>query len=165
MSLAFEGLWFRRSEDPMVHLDDVFRYAFSRLGNREEAEDVAIEVVQSLPNPCRRRDLRVYMIGMARRKVADRLRRQRPSVEIRESDTAIRFDHQSDEATLVAATMARLSADHREVLTLKYVVGLTSAEIGGTLGVRSDAVDSRLQRARDAFAKEYDALLRDEVNP
>jgi len=84
MSLAFEGLRLRNAEDPMVYLDDFFRYAMARLRIREDAEDVAIEVVQSLPNPCARRELRIYMLGMARRKVADRLRSRRPLPTIRE---------------------------------------------------------------------------------
>ncbi len=150
MSLALEGI-LGEGEDPMRHLDDVFRYAMARLGQREEAEDVAIEVVQSLPNPCRRRELRAYMVGMARRKVADRLRRRRPTVEVREGDAVGRFDGASDEAAVMAVAMARLSADHRELLTLKYVLGFSSEEIGRALGKRAGAVDSGLQRARAAF--------------
>jgi len=155
MSLAFEGFRLRKAEDPMVYLDDMYRYAMARLAVREDAEDVAIEVVQSLPNPCSRKDLRIYMLGMARRKVADRLRKRRPTPEIQEFDGAVRFDDQSDVASMVSAAMETIAPEHREVLTLKYVVGLTSAEIGKMLGIRSDAVDSRLQRARDAFARSY----------
>ena len=150
MSLALEGI-LGDGEDPMRHLDDVFRYAMARLGQREEAEDVAIEVVQSLPNPCRRRELRAYMVGMARRKVADRLRRRRPTVEVREDDAVGRFDGAFDEAATVAAAMARLGAEHRELLTLKYVLGFTSEEIGRALGKKPGAVDSALQRARAGF--------------
>ena len=80
MSLAIDWIFTRRGVDPMDFLDDVFRYSYARLGQREEAEDVAIEVVQALPNPCKRRDLRVYMLGMARRKIADRFRRARPTL-------------------------------------------------------------------------------------
>ncbi len=153
MSLALD--WLRREdkEDPMRYLDDVFRYARTRLGDREEAEDVAIEVVQSLPNPCRRGELRSYMVGMARRKIADRLRRRRPFAALREGDAVGRFDFASDEAASVEAALARLTAEHRELLTLKYLLGFSSREIGLALGKRADAVDSGLQRARAAFAE------------
>ncbi|OJU61841.1 MAG: hypothetical protein BGO01_13070 [Armatimonadetes bacterium 55-13] len=147
----------------MDFLDDVFRYSYARLGQREEAEDVAIEVVQALPNPCKRRDLRVYMLGMARRKIADRFRRARPTLEVREADATFRFDREIDEATVVAQTLNTLSADHREVLTLKYVIGLSSQEIGTLLGKRPDAIDSLLQRARDAFSHSWQGLTSDEV--
>jgi RNA polymerase sigma-70 factor (ECF subfamily) len=163
MSLAIDWLWTRSGEDPMIHLDGVFRYAMARIGQREEAEDIAIEVVQALPNPCFRRDLRAYMIGMARRKVADRLRRARPVAEAREADLAVRFDGQADESALVASAMAQLSADHREVLALKYVAGMTSAEIGRIVGKRAEAIDSMLQRAREAFSQAWQSLASDEV--
>lgn len=164
MSLALDWLKARTGEDPMVYLDDVFRYAMARLGNREDAEDVAIEVVQALPNPCFRRDLRIYMFGVARRKAIDRQRRSRPAVEVREGDAMVRFDSVSDHHAMVATVMQELTADHREVLTLKYIAGLTSAEIGKVTGKRADAIDSMLQRARDAFAKKWTLLTSDEVD-
>lgn len=164
MSLALDLLGTRTGGDPMVHLDAVFRYAMARLNRREEAEDIAIEVVQALPNPCFRRDLRLYMVGMARRKVADRLRRSRPESVVREEDSAARFDDRSDDAAMIVQTMTALSADQREAVALKYVVGLSSVEIGQVLGRRSEAVDSLLQRARAAFGQEWTRLTSEEVN-
>lgn len=157
MSLALDWLRPTQAEDPMRYLDDVFRYSHARLGQREDAEDVAIEVVQALPNPCRRKDLRIYMIGMARRKVADRLRRSRPA-ELVDRDAAVRSDAASDNATVVSAVLARLEDDQREGLVMKYVIGLSSEEIGTLTGRKASAVDSLLQRARDAFARQWTAL-------
>jgi RNA polymerase sigma-70 factor (ECF subfamily) len=139
----------------MAYLDDVFRYAFARLRQREDAEDIAIEVVQSLPNPCNRRDLRVYMIGMARRKVADKLRRSNRSLEQRDTDGSLRFDARADESAMVSMTLAGLSEEYRELLVMKYVTGLSSSEIGGIVGKKASAIDSSLQKARDAFAKQW----------
>jgi len=135
----------------MGYLNDVFRYALARLGRREEAEDIAIEVVQALPHPCCRRELRVYMIGMARRKVANHLRRRRPSEAIRWDHAVESFDDAANESALVASAMNRLSPEHRDLLTLKYVLGFSSDEIGSALRKRASAVDSALQRARAAF--------------
>lgn len=164
MSLAIDWVWTKRGEDPLIYLNDVYRYSMARLGQREDAEDIAIEIVQSLPNPCRRRELRTYMLGMARRKVADRLRKHKPVDEIRESDLHVRFDHQADVAAFVTEVMHHLTAEHREVLVLKYVVGLTSTEIGKVLQKNSEAVDSQLQRAREAFERQWGQLSGDEVN-
>lgn len=150
-------------EDPMVYLDDVFRYAKSRLGQREEAEDVAVEVVEALPNRCRRRDLRLYMLGVARRKIATRLRKRQPMGAREDQDAAQGFAERSNEAADVQRVLASLLADHAEALTLKYVFGLTSAEIGKTLGRRSQAVDSLLQRAREAFSDAWTRLHSEEV--
>ncbi|MDR3689871.1 MAG: RNA polymerase sigma factor [Fimbriimonas sp.] len=163
MSLKVEWLAARKGEDPIRYLDDVYRYAIVRLGNREDAEDLAIEVVQSLPSPCFKSDLRLYMLGMARRKIASQFRRRRHRLSMRESDRPIRFDEASDEAALVHCAMARLIPEHREVLSLKYVSGLTSNEIGTILRKRPEAVDSMLQRARAAFEQTWLLITSDEV--
>ena len=164
MSLAIDWLRLRQGEDPMVYLNDVYRYTMAKLGHREDAEDIAIEVVQTLPNPCRRRDLRVYMLGIARRKIADRVRKRKQTDTIHESDLKGRFDHQVDEAALVNAVMHVLSAEHREVLVLKYVVGMSSREVGKAMDKSPEAVDSLLQRAREAFSRQWDHLSSEEVN-
>ncbi|HLK17233.1 MAG TPA: sigma-70 family RNA polymerase sigma factor [Fimbriimonadaceae bacterium] len=164
MSLALDWTRTRKGDDPMEHLDAVFRYAMARLHQREEAEDIAMEVVQALPNPCRRKELRLYMIGMARRKVADRLRRLQHGLPGIDHDASFRFDVRSDDAALVADAMQALSPDHREVLTLKYVVGLSSAEIGKVLARKPEAIDSLLQRARAAFGQAWTLLTSEEVN-
>ena len=147
----------------MAYHDDVFRYAMARLNHREDAEDVASEIVQALPNPCYRRDLRPYMIGMARRKVVDHLRRAKDTVPIGDVDGAARFDSQADQSAMVGSTLATLSDDHREVLVLKYVVGLSSAEIANVLGKRSEAIDSLLQRARASFGTAWTRITSEEV--
>jgi RNA polymerase sigma-70 factor (ECF subfamily) len=156
MSLAIDWLKPRPAEDPMSYVDDVFRYAHARLGHREDAEDVAIEVVHSLPNPCHRTDLRPYMIGMARRKVAERLRRRRPD-QILGREPSVRIDRQLDEAAAVTATLGHLAEEHRELLLMKYVLGMSSAEIGKIVGKKPASVDSSMQKARDAFSKHWKA--------
>jgi len=164
MSLAIDWFGLKRGEDPMLYLDDVYRYAAMRLGQREDAEDIAIEVVQALPNPCSKANLRIYMLGMARRKVADRLRQYRPNEELRDNDAAARFDHAVEDAEMVGCALKQLSPEHREVLTLKYVIGLSSSEIGRLLGKKPQAVDSLLQRGRSAFEEAWKSLTSEEVN-
>ena len=78
MSLAVD--WFRtkEGEDPMNYLADIFRYASARLGQRQDAEDIAIEGCSGPSEPpAEEKTCGIYMLGMARRKVADRLRRSR----------------------------------------------------------------------------------------
>ena len=161
--MAIDWFGVRKGEDPMRYLDDVYRYAAVRLNQREDAEDIAIEVVQALPNPCSKSNLKVYMLGMARRKIADRLRKARPEQVIRESELSHRFDQSFVESQLVNQTFERLSAEHREALTLKYIVGLSSIEMGKVLSKRPEAVDSLLQRARESFGKSWNDLSSDEV--
>lgn len=47
--------------------------------------------------------------------------------------------------------LATLSHDHREVIVLHHLEGLTASQIGTALGLRAGAVDGRLHRARRAL--------------
>lgn len=141
--------WRQAGENPMAYIDDVFRYAYARTGSREEAEDIAIKVVQALPNPCRRENLRTYMVGMAQRKVADYFRKHRRA-ELQTEET---HDPTGSLDTVASVGMAldQLSQEHREVLILRFIVGLSSQETGSTLRKSAEAVDSLVQRAKAQF--------------
>src|SRR5436190_18483717 len=70
--------------EPRAHLNDVLRYAFFRMGSMEDAEDVTAQVLHDALRMGNRlastQDPRLYMLGMARRKIAGALRiRERQS--------------------------------------------------------------------------------------
>src|SRR5689334_17381801 len=69
------------SDVRLAHLDDLVRYAYARLGSLEEAEDVAIETLQAAAQRAGGlesiREPKLYLLGIARRKTADQLRRNR----------------------------------------------------------------------------------------
>jgi RNA polymerase sigma-70 factor (ECF subfamily) len=149
--------------DPDPYLDDVLRYAFFRLGSQEDAEDVAAQVRHDAMREAKKlaeaEDPRLYMVGMARRKVADVLRRRRRSPRTRSlSDSAFALPGANDDLEAihrrasVAAVLRRLPDDQREALALKYLVGLSAAEIATLTDRTPAAVNSLLQRAREAFA-------------
>ena len=52
--------------------------------------------------------------------------------------------------------MARLSADRQHLILLKYVVGLSNAEIGRVLGKSEGAIKSMLRRTLGALRRELD---------
>lgn len=56
------------------------------------------------------------------------------------------------ERLAVGQALAALSAEARELLTLKSF-GFTSEEIGGLLGISASAVRTRLQKAKQNFAE------------
>lgn len=155
--------WKGSGDDPGKYLDDVYRYARARRFSREDAEDIAMEVVQSFQARGQRRDLRAYMIGICRRKIADRLRSARETVTLVDTDTLHRFDDAANEAALVEQVLSQLTDEQREVLTLRFVIGLNSRETGIALDRSSKAVDSLVQRGRAAFVREWNALSSEEV--
>jgi RNA polymerase sigma factor (sigma-70 family) len=62
-----------------------------------------------------------------------------------------------DVATVVdvRATLAALAPEHRAVLVLRDVDGLSEAEVSRVLGVPEGTVKSRLHRARTSFARRW----------
>ena len=144
--------------DPMLLVDDVYRYALARTGSKEDAEDIAIEVVQQSPKHLTAEELRPYMIGMTRRKVADHFRHVKRSLGPQTESKAFPIDEILD----VQSALNTMSDNHRECLILKYVTGLSSIEIATQLNLSPEAVDSLLQRARKAFAKEWEIMHGDE---
>lgn len=141
----------------MRFVDDVYRYALARTGNKEDAEDIAIEVVHQAPAGMRTDELKPYMIGMARRKIADHFRhsaRREETSVLPELGANFAVEQMID----VQRALDTVSESHRECLILKYVNGLTANEIGLVMDISSDAVDSLLQRARKSFANQWEIM-------
>jgi RNA polymerase sigma-70 factor (ECF subfamily) len=152
------------SFDPAVHLDDVLRYAFFRLGSMEDAEDVAAQVLHDARRMGERlatiQDARLYMLGMTRRKVAGALRKRGRHSRARSLDDPSFLPPSTDgdvaathRRLLVSQVLRQLPDDQREALALKYLHGLSAEEIAPLIQRTPTAVNSLLQRAREAFAR------------
>jgi RNA polymerase sigma-70 factor (ECF subfamily) len=137
------------------YLDDVFRYVSAFVRPPAEAEDVTMDVFHAaLTSRDRLRrgdDPRLWLLGIARRKVADCLRRRyrrreeplAAGIQTRERDL--------DQTVLLGQVLAQIPRDHGQVLVLKYVNGLSTEEIARVLGRSTAAANSLLQRARESF--------------
>lgn len=144
-----------------AYTDLVYGYAFVRLRSHSEAEDVTVEVFTALHQSPRKAAgmPRAYLLGIARRKVADQLRQR-----TRRKETVLDEMHPVPDASadglLAQEQSARLREvidslrpEYREALLLKYVEGLSLTEIGGVLGKSPAQVGSILQQAREAARK------------
>ena len=155
------------SELPTRYLASVVRYATARLEPGAEAEDVAAEVFaaafaswKSCPTPAAETadhdPVRAWLFGIARRKVADALRRRQRHPESLLSETqpgagSPEIEYLGDEALRQLKTiLAALPEDQREALRLKYVEELSLVEIGIILKRSPAAVGQLLHRARAA---------------
>ena len=157
----------------LIHERLVFNLALRLLGDPEEARDVAqdvfLQVYRTLDRFEGRSSLRTWIFRIVvnycrnRQRFWRRRRRDRslglddlpPSDEARlatgEPDDPHAVLARRERAARVQAALLRLSFDHRAVLLLRAVEGLSCEEIGGTLGLPEGTVKSRLARARDAL--------------
>lgn len=171
------------------YLDDVFRYVSRRVPQREEAEDITAETFaaafEALPKFRGGCEPRLWLLGIARRKIADagRRRKRRPETlasevsqqsaqaDVMTSELAAARDepgaalNRAETNRRVRELMAQLKEEQREALLLKYVEGLSINEIAVVMGRSPAAANSLLQRARaTVFRQGREYFLNDEVS-
>ena len=155
------------------HLDAVFRYARRRL-ETSDAEDVTQQAFEALfrahADGRTPRDAGAYLIGVARRRVADllRTRARRPAVSLPVGWEGF-GDHPLQSHVLEAAelrelvhvVLGTLPGPDREALLAYYRSGVSVAEIGRRLGTSPKGAEMRLRRARAAFKERFQSVGRD----
>lgn len=153
--------WRRPETEASAHVAEVYRYVYARINHAEESEDIAMEVLHAATSGEKPENLRAYMIGIARRKVADHFRQNARSQPM--SGTDERFvTGDSDEFLRIQMVLGRLAENYQECLVLKYVCGFSSDEVARITDTTPGAVDNTLQRARKAFATEWNLLNGDD---
>jgi RNA polymerase sigma factor (sigma-70 family) len=156
------------------YLEEVFRYVVRRVPGVEEAEDITAEVFAAaaagLPGFRGQCPPHLWLLGIARRKIAASLRRRAARRETLVSELAPEAQDaealweaiaavEEPEAVLIRAEakrvlgelVAQLSGDQREALMLQYVEQLSVAEIAVVMGRSPASVKSLLQRARETL--------------
>jgi len=124
---------------------EVFHAAFASIGKLERTDDP-----------------RLWLLGIARRKVADSLRKSYRRKEESLSDIPHFDAHgQVEDAAMVREVLAELPEDQRAALVLKYMNELSTEEVGRVLGRTATAANSLLQRSREAFYNRGSALFAD----
>lgn len=160
------------------YADLVWRFAMLRLGNVDAAADVTsatfARALAALPTfePEASGDgttFRSWLMTIARNIVIDQLRRERPSVSLDETPTAVMLvnGEASPEAWAVAdeerrevlGALAKLSPTQRRIVELR-LAGFTSAEIAAELAMSISAVNTAHFRA---FARLRDLLANADV--
>jgi RNA polymerase sigma-70 factor (ECF subfamily) len=153
------------------HYDAIYRYCARRLGG-SDAEDAAADVfavawrhLDQMPPGDR---ARAWLFGVAYRVVANqyRSRRRRTGLTARlqtlagvGGDDADRDPTTGSDVELVLMALDEISRTDRELLRLSTWDGLTRAEIGYVLGIKENAVDQRLHRARARLKTQFELLV------
>jgi RNA polymerase sigma-70 factor, ECF subfamily len=136
----------------------LFGFACNALGDREVAEEVVQDVFARAWRHADdydpgRASVRTWLYSIARNRVVDARRRAavRPGMAAgAEPESQAELDRTLEHAVLrwqVAAALARLSPEHREVIRLAHYGGLTLREIAETKGIPLGTVKSRTSYA------------------
>jgi len=152
------------------HARYLYGIAFSLSGNAADAEDLVQETFAATLKSQYRGEaaVRTWLVQILVRQAGMlRRRRKHPAVagRIELSDQVPAGTKQSSavagtEARLdLASMLATLSPEHRQVIVLREVEGLSYEEIATTLGVPRGTVESRLHRARAELRQRFAGYL------
>ncbi len=145
-----------------AHLRDVYSYAFYRVGNHHDAEDLTeqtfLQAYRHFERARRESDgrpLRPWLIRIAHNLAAnlyrDRARRpQSPldeSAPIAAAHTTEELVAGRDELKRVLEGVARLPDDRREALIMRFALGMDNREIARALGRTDGATKVLIHRA------------------
>jgi RNA polymerase sigma-70 factor, ECF subfamily len=133
----------------------IFRVVRAQLG--DGADDAVAETfVRAWGSLHRYRDMGIpfvgWLYGIARNVVADEFRRRR-RVEPTDQVPEAMIDSTADDDLSLAAAIAKLPDEQRKVVELKFLLGMTNAEIGSVLGITPGAVNSKQWRALDRLRR------------
>jgi RNA polymerase sigma-70 factor, ECF subfamily len=143
-------------------LPQVYGYLLPRCGSAATAEDLAAETFMAAVDRIERGTSPVptvgWLIGIARHKLVDHWRRTER--ENRNVPAAITpgVDDPWPEIThieAVHAVLTQLSTPHRTALVLRYLDGLSVAEVADHVGRSLHATETLLARARSALRHLY----------
>ena len=133
----------------------IYRYALSRLGDAAAAEDVTSEVFEQAWEHAHTLDdhglpARAWLFGIARHVVNSHRRslfRRPPQVALEAFDGAAADGALSAERLDLARAIAALEPAYSEVISLRFIHGLSLQETAASLSLSLDAVKGRQARA------------------
>ena len=164
----------RRAFDVLYrrYLDGVYSYAFYQLGDHHEAEDVTERTFLSALGALDRftddgATFRAWLFRIAHNAIVNahrarhrQRRRTEPMTEAHDppapgADPA-GLVARADEGREIRAALARIPADRRQAVILRFVDGLSAREIGAVLDRSEGAARVLLHRALRDLARELD---------
>lgn len=138
--------------NPAPLIRRVYAYAAYRIGPGADAEDVTSETFERALRyresyDPRRGDAAAWLIGIARRVVADRALRARPTGGDVPEEAAEGHELDSLRSLELAAAVSTLGERDREIIALRFGADLTVREIAAVLELRTNTVEVALHRA------------------
>lgn len=149
------------------------RVAVAILGDRDVARDAVQQAFIKAYGALDRFDLdksfRPWFLQILRNQCRDELRRRKAGFEVRRMDTILekrlpgdedpeRDRRRAEAREVLWRGLGAISVDHREVLVLKEIQGLSYGEIAEATGVPEGTVASRLFHARRALREALEEM-------
>jgi RNA polymerase sigma factor, sigma-70 family len=138
------------------YVKPVYGYLFSHLGNVHDAEDVTAQTFlaafETLGTLRQEEYFASWLFSIARNKAMDRFRKQRSEVSLDEvAEPSIEKDPlteviHSEQTLLLKRLITGLPDEERELLRLRFLAGLSFAEMARLLGRNEETVKKSLYR-------------------
>jgi len=140
------------------HFDAVYRFLSRRLSNPEDAKDVAAEtfaaaVVRRCPRGV---NSRCWLYGIARRKLADSLRKRRRHENL---DPNLADPSNLETSLALRRSIEALPPNQRDAFLLQALEDLTVEEIAQVMRRSRTSVKALLQRARETLRNDHNDFL------
>ncbi len=147
------------------YADNVYGYVCSIVRDEHEAEDITQHIFAKLITALRHYEPRVapfsaWILRVAHNAAIDhvRMRRPVPVEEVRPADTADEGDGGRERFADLQVALDSLPREQRDVLMLRFLVGLTPGEVAERMGRSEDAVHGLQHRGRRRLRSEMLAL-------
>lgn len=149
-------------------LDRIYRYVYYRVNSTSEAEDLTEQVFLKAWEAIDRYEQRgvpflAWLYRLAHNLVVDHYRGQRQTVpldDLREteelSEDVEASIHAQLDAEEVRQALQRLSPEHQQLITLRFVEGMSHAEVAQIVGKTEGATRVVQYRALQALARALD---------
>ena len=152
----------RKSVNEIIedNLDYLVRFAYYRLGNRNEAEDIVYDaILKFLEN--NRRDIkpesvRPYLFKTVYNLCVDRTRpgkQHRISIESIDIEESPEDGPDQEEADRINACLERLPSREAEIIRMNVIDGLSFVEISDLLSIPQSTAKSRFKSGMDKLRK------------
>jgi len=155
-----------------AYLERIYRFVYFRVEDQQTAEDITSQVfLKAWSNLNRFRFGRTpylaWLYTIAHNAVIDHYRTRKVTaaledVQLSQPDYAEKVENDIDlsvEMRSIKAAIRRLTDDQQQVLTLKFIEGMSNNEIARHLGKREGAIRALQMRGLQALAKQLEGKM------
>jgi len=145
---------------------EIVRYLAHRVGDPDTGEDLAQQVFlkawQAIPRyEARGVPFKAWLYRMAHNQMVDYFRTRKQTsdldgIDVPEESEAESLVLAAEMSTALETALARLSEDHRQVLTLRFLMEKSAKEIGEIMGRKEVTVRGLQMRALQALRREIE---------